>query len=420
MTGEMLDQTLAQKLRERLFPLIDRAIDWDIEGLSGSLFSAATGSRPFRRTSINFVRQMTTGAAAAPVRFELPLRRDEEGSISTARALDALLTYDSAVGWDAVGGLEALAAVRELVCACATEVMRQIKSLRAAGGAWDPVAGSIELLLIGAGLGGRFNVRMADADLVAAVFASIPDENAASDGPLRVIYDVLKRRRVDMQTLVRAHVSGSKGGQQGRFIDPRAVLAGACRLRRGKWALSGQPAALQGPYADISKDYERIARDLRPALEQERRLRVTWLEEIEAAFGEEENRQTILNAVTALLDKAVQAGVPTRRTALENAKAAFAGVQFADAVRATRTLRTAEVPESELAAFARGRIDAMSASRSLVKAWGDFIQEAGAEVAARSFEHGVAALEAELARLNQTLSGLVEQLGTLEAADVTA
>jgi hypothetical protein len=223
-----------------------------------------------------------------------------------------------------------------------------------------------------------------------------------------------------MQTLVRAHVSGSKGGQQGRFIDPRAVLAGARRLRRTKWALSSQPAALQAPYADISKDYERIARDLRPALEQERRLRVAWLEEIETAFGEEENRQTILNAVTALLDKAVQAGVPTRRTALENAKAAFAGVQFADAVRATRTLRTAEVPESELAAFARGRLDAMSASRSLVKAWTDFIQEAGAEVAARSDEHGVAALEGELTRLNQTLSGLVEQLGTLEAADVAA
>jgi hypothetical protein len=142
------------------------------------------------------------------------------------------------------------------------------------------------------------------------------------------------------------------------------------------------------------------------------------LAEVEAAVGEEENRQVILNAVTALLDKAVQAGIPTRRTALENARAAFATVQFADAVRATRTLRTAEVPEAELAAFARGRTDAMSASRSLLKAWGDFIREAGAEVAARSDEHGVTVLESELDHLNKTLGGLVEQLGALEAGDV--
>lgn len=418
MTGEMLEQTLAQKLRVRLFPLIEQAIDWDMEGLSGNLFSGATGSRPFRQTSINFLRQSTSGAAPPPVRFELPLQRDEAGSIATARALDALLSYDAAAGWEPVGGLEALAAVRELVGACATEVMAQLKALRDAGGVWDPVIGAIELLLIGAGLGGRFTARMADEDLVGAVFASMPDDNAASEGALRPIYELLKRRRMDLQTLVRAHVSGSKGGQQGRFIDPRAVLAGARRLRRNKWALSGQPAALQAPYADVSKDYDRIARDLRPALEDERRGRVAWLEEVEAALGDEENRQVILNAVTALLDKAVQAGIPTRRTALENAKATFATVQFADAVRATRTLRTAEVPEAELAAFARGRTDAMAASRSLLKAWSDFIREAGAEVAARSDEHGVTALESELGHLNKTLGGLVEQLGALEAGDV--
>jgi hypothetical protein len=259
---------------------------------------------------------------------------------------------------------------------------------------------------------------MADQDLVEAVFAQMPDENAANDGPLRPVYDVLKRKRADLQTLVRGHVSGSKGGRQGRFIDPHLVLAVARRLRRNKWALTRQPAALQVPYADVTKDYERISRELRPALEEERRKRIVWLEEVEAALGEEENRQAILNAVTVLLDKAVQAGVPTRRTALENARAAFASVQFADAVRATRTLRTADVPEAELASFARGRSDAMSASRSLLSAWGDFIREAKAEVTARSEGHGVAELESELGRLDRTLDGLVAQLTLLETGDV--
>lgn len=413
--GGVLDQNLAQRLRQALFPLIERAIDWDALGLHQATFSGATGSRPFRNLSVQFMRQITSGGVAPPVVLELPLKRDATSFSQTALALESLLRFERTRGWGQANGLVGLAALSELVAACAESVGRQLQSLRGGDG-WDPVAGAAELLLIGAALGGViWPNQTSDEKLLEAMFQPMPSECSYRDTRLRTLYDRLLRRRTALQDLVRAHVSASKGGRLGRAIDPRPLRNVARKLRREKWSPSREPQPRADVYADAEALYEQVKRELQSALAGERDGRREWLGAVDEAFGAS-GKQEVLAAVKEALDAAAASGAPVSARALEEAGQAFAPVQFDAAVRAVRVIEAADPPQSELLQFARGRADAVEAASRLIRAWRDFLTAAEANVARMREEAGVQELSQNVQRVNLALEGLREDLRALEDA----
>lgn len=424
--GGQLDQNVAQSLREKLYDMIERAIDWDQERLLPGTFTNRTGAtHPFSRRSINFARQGTAGGltGAVSVQFTLPFQLNEQGFATTAATLAQLLIFERTRDWQQAGGLEAMAAVSELVSECSAEALCQIRALRSDRGSWDPLAAAVELLLVGAALGSALPASPTDPQLIAAVFAPIQEDSSGFNPNLKSIYDLLKRHRPALIKLVRAHVSGSKGGQAGRFIDPLVFRNAARRLRRSKWVLTGQPVESKTPYRDLEGWYGKVSKDLRPALDEEKERRRAWLDEVRSAFGPEENRQAILGDLKAMMDGVAITGLGIRGNALNalsQARDSFATIEFAAAVRAAAALRSADPPESELVAFGRGgKSAAVTATRSLIKAWSDFLIEAEAEAGVREAEHGIAVLENEKQRLNQTLEALQTELAELDDEHVT-
>ncbi len=414
--GGELDQDLAQRLRTALFPLVERAIDWDVLGLHQATFSGPTGSRPFRNQSIQFLRQRTTGGVGAPIKLELPLRRDAIGFAATALALESLLKFGRNPDWEHASGLEGLAAVSELADECAKEVARQLRALAGGAKTWNPVSGAVEMLIIGAALGGIINASQAtDEKLVEAVFRAMPDENPYSDAKLRGLFDRLKGKRANLQTLVRAHVSASKGGRTGRAIDPRPVREAARRLRREKWALGQSPDARPDPYADVGEIYNFVTRDLSQALESERAQRAIWLTAVNDAFGDT-SKQQILAAARATVEAAVTSGTPAPSSALSQASQVFATPHFDAAVRAVRNIVDAETPEAELLNYAKGRRDAVEAATGLIGAWTAFLTAAEADLTIKRADAGATELTENLSRLHAAADALGDELALLERA----
>ncbi|WP_372784826.1 protein DpdH [Phenylobacterium sp.] len=416
--GGRLDQSLAQTLRNGLFPLIERSIDWDELGLLPTTFASATastGNRPFRNQSIQFANQATTGGVGGAIRLELPLRRDAAGFTATALALEVLLKHQKTGDWNQAFGLEGLAALSELATACANEVSRQLKGLAGNPKTWDPVAGAVDLLLVGSALaGGLATGPITDEKMIEAIFRPMPDESPFADGKLSAVYTRLRTKRANLQSLLRAHVSASKGGRQGRPIDPRPVRDAARRLRRQKWALSRTPAPLPDLYAEIGDLYALVLRDLPPALAAERDARVAWLAEIDAAFGPETGRQDILQAARAAAAAAIAEGVHAPAPALERSCAELAQVQFDAAVRSARVVATADPPEAELPTYARGRREAVEAASRLVTAWTAFLDAAETEIAQKRTDAGVDQISEKIGRLSQVVDDLVSELEPLE------
>lgn len=407
-----LSQNLAQRLRSALFPLVERAIDWDALGLSQAIFAGATGSRPFRNLSLQFVRQTAGGSALPPVVVELPLRRDAVSFAATALALESLLKFEKTRDWAHANGLVGLAAVNDLAVACAEEVGRQLKALR--GGAdWDPIAGAAELLLIGAALGGVISPNQAtDEKLLEAMFQPMPSDAPYADPRLRGLYDRLAKRRLTLQDLVRAHVSASKGGRVGRSIDPRLLREAARKLRREKWSLGRTPQPRADVYAEAGTLYDLVKRDLPPALEAERDGRREWLAAVDQAFAGK-GKQEVLGAVRAAMDAATASGVPVSSSALETARQAFTGVQFDAAVRAVRQIEAADPPQTELLHYARGRADAVEAASKLIQAWTNFLDAAEGDVARKREEAGVEELSHNVGRVTSAIDELNVELQAL-------
>lgn len=414
--GGALDQNLAQRLRQVLFPLIERAIDWDALGLHQATFSGATtGARPFRNQSIQFLRQVTRGGVAPPVVLELPLKRDAASFSRTALALESLLKYERARDWRQANGLDGLAAISELATACAAEAARQLQILRG-DAAWDPLAGAAELLVIGAALGGVLApTQTTDESLLEAMFRPMPPECPFANGRLRALYDRLLRRRPAMQELVRAHVSLSKGGRLGRTIDPRPLRAAARSLRRNKWTPAREPQLRPALYTEVGTLYEQVKGELQPALAAEREGRRGWLVAVDEAFAGS-GKQAVLTAVREATEAATAFGVPVSTRTLDDARHAFSSVQFDAAVRAVRVIDAADPPQSELLHYAKGRVDAVDAATRLIKAWGEFLAAAEADVARKREKAGLDELSQNARRVSVALEGLCAELRDLENA----
>jgi hypothetical protein len=420
--GGFLDQKLAQNLREALFDPIVQSIDWDDLGLLPTTFAGrTTGSRPFRTQSINFVRQATSGGGGGVVRLELPLIRDDRGVTRTAQAMRSILLYGRNGDWSQAGGLEGLASVLDLAGACAAEVVSQIRALRGDPAEWDPIAGAIELLIVGSALGGQIAPSSLDDEaLLDAIFKPTGEDCQLSDTSLRSMYQRLRAKRTDLQDLVRAHVTGAKGGDRGRFINPAEPVAALRNLRRGKWRLRRTPQSRSDLYKDVGDLYRQVSGDLPLALERERKARLDWLKRVDNQFGVDVRRQVVIEAATESLDFAARVGLPLNRPPLERARDAFGTVQFAAAAEAVRRLRDADPPEAELPSYARAFRSAVEATDELIKVWDSFLTRAEAEIAAKRREYGGDQVDSEASRVKEALAGISDELTWLESDRVPA
>jgi hypothetical protein len=418
--GGYMDQNLAHRLRQALFQAIERAIDWDALGLVPTSFAGATATtaRPFRNSSIAFVRQVTSGGVTPPVRIVLPLEQDNQGFTSAAFALEALLKIERTNNWGAISGLAGLAALSELVEACASEVTSQIIRLRGEIKQWDPLAGLVEMLLVGAALGGVLTPALVQSDegLLEVLFKEIPPESPSTTAELKSIYASLRQKRGQMQELLRAHISVTKGGRAGRFINPQNVLTSARLFRRRKWQLERSPVALSEPYKIVGDLYEATRGKLNRSLLAERDERSRWVNEVEGSLGTNANRQAVLEGVKQALDAAARGGLPGPRGALESARDEFANVQFVAALEAARRIRDADPPESELPSFARAHSRAVEITSNLIRQWENFVDMAEAEVRVRREDSGNVEVERETTRLKSALAELIEELSLLDGS----
>ena len=414
--GKSLDQTLAQRIRQALFPLIDRAIDWDAIGLLPNEFSAPTGSKPFRNSSISFVRQTTTGGAIPTVRFELPFQKTSAGFNQAVIAFEALLSSEKS-NTLSEGKLFHLGALFELVEACADDVVRQLHTLRRVSKKWDPISATVELLLVGSAIGGVLSTTQAQSDqgLIETLFKEMPPECPLTTRELQKLYDILRSNRANLQKLLRTHISASKGGHAGRFINPVIPLTTARLFRRRNWHLKHHPDVLSDPYKLVGDLYEKVQEKIHQTLLEEQAQRSSWVCEVEAKLGLSVDKQEVLYAVDQTLDAAAKGGLRGNRESLKAARNNFASVQFVAAVEAAQRIRGASTPESVLPSYARAQRTAVKATEELIYQWIKFLDSTEAEVQDQRGDDASTQLKQEAQRLNDSLSALIGELSNLKS-----
>jgi hypothetical protein len=318
--------------------------------------------------------------------------------------------------WDFDQGAEMLAAFLDCLEDWSGEVERQLREITGPRDNWEAPRAALELLCLGAAIGGRIKPDSSTSEIVDAALGQWPDSPCEAL-ELRSLHDRLWSKREKLFDIVRAQISLMKGGRVGAMIDPRIAASAIHTLRIQKWLpMLDPPADEKGDYAVLSKLYSEAKSSLEAAVLAERTYRLSWLKEMDEAFGGSSTKANILTSVRNLKEIASENGLAGggNANAFASAIDTFAGVQFEDAIAAARGLAEIEGTEC-LPHLGRGRRAAVTAGRDLKRTAESFLQSV--ETNLQSFvaqfraendkvENSISSAEASLIAIETSLSNL--------------
>lgn len=416
--GQGLEQTVADKLRRLVFSAVSNAIDWDMLGLAKSNFVGSTG-KPFFRTSISFDRQTTQVAGHMLVKIVIPGKLVQPEIAATALQ-GVLRASKDQFRWEFPDGEKMLAAFLDCVEIWAKDVEAQLRDICQPTPQWNQAAAAIELLCVGAAIGGKIKPDAKIADMIDAAFSAQWASECASTAPeMKSLYDKLTRQREKLVGIAQSQMSSMKGGRAGAMLNPGRILGPIREFRQAKWQLRLQPP--EGDTQEPAKLYRDVRDALPTAAGSEMAVRKSWLEAMETAFGATATRAAIVTALDAARQAVADAGIGTSNTGrgLADALERFKTVYFDDSLSAARALAGEGDAVAALPHFGRGRRGAVDAGTGLVAAAQAFLDTVDNNIGANSqsldAKHG--AVAASLDQIDASLTAIEANLTAMATTD---
>ena len=416
--GQGLEQTVADKLRRLVFSAVSNAIDWDMLGLAKSNFVGSTG-KPFFRTSISFDRQTTQVAGHMLVKVVIPGKLVQPEIAATALQ-GVLRASKDQFRWEFPDGEKMLAAFLDCVEIWAKDVEAQLRDICQPTPQWNQAAAAVELLCVGAAIGGKIKPDAKIADMIDAAFSAQWATECASTAPeMKALYDKLTKQREKLVGIAQSQMSSMKGGRAGAMLNPGRILGPIREFRQAKWQLRLQPP--DGESQEPAKLYREFRDALPAAATSEMAIRKSWLDAMQDAFGATATRASIVTALDAARVAVADAGIGTSATGrvLTDAIERFRTVYFDDTLAAARTLGNEADAIAALPHFGRGRRGAADAGTALVAAAQAFLDTVDDNIGATSqsldARHG--AVAASLDQIETSLTAIETDLIAMATTD---
>lgn len=186
-----LPQYLGKPLREFIYPAILAHIDWDAEMLLQGSFARTPstkekeddkGNKIFKQKNVVFYSPKVTRETIAGVKLSLPLNpNDADEFRATAIAFQGILLYSHHKNWKFANGDRYFRTYSKQLERWSQHVLESIQRYpRESGEPWNPVPAAVELLAIGAIMGGHATNSL--ESLVNALFLEI-DSNDTTRVP---------------------------------------------------------------------------------------------------------------------------------------------------------------------------------------------------------------------------------------------
>jgi Cdc6-like AAA superfamily ATPase len=408
--GAGLDQNIASKLRELLFPAVAEAIDWDMLGLARTDFAGRTG-KIFQQTGIIFERQNTKPPSHLQLRLQIP------ADPKTGQALQGLLkAAKDRFRWDFEEGDRALSGFLDCIEAWSGQVTSQLRTISSPSAKWNQSVAALQLLCVGAAIIGRLKPGASIAEMIDAAFANWLEEPPASAPELRNLYGKIVNRRESLSSIARSQLSSMKGGRAGSMLEARLVVPPIRALKKAKWVLELEPP--ENDLGPVAKLYREVRTGLESATEAERAVRLSWIADMDAAFGADANRASIVSALEAARQAAVNAGVATQNVSTPFAEALdqFRSTQFDAAVAAARELAQSDTALATLPNYGRGNRNAVDAGTLLRSATEKFFEavERSLEAYGQDQNAGINDVEQSMKSIDKSLEDIVADLKILK------
>ncbi len=292
--GHEMQESLATKLRQALFETLWDYMDWDSLSIDRASIAGKTGAKAFVPLSFRFHRQLTT-PNIPPISILLPRTDQTSDFTKTAIALGGLLQFRSLGHWNFPDGDVALENLLECLQEWVEDINKQIMVLPKSTDNWDPGKAAVELMAIAISLTSA-KAQISIDSVISPERLSIPSMRS---NELNEIIRLLSEKQLILQKLMQAIYSGKKGGQKGRFIDPKTISNTLESLRKNKWQLQQSPPTdLSNPYRVIADLYTRIKNNIDKAVINEVRERKIWQSGVITHIAIDESSKDVIAAIT--------------------------------------------------------------------------------------------------------------------------
>jgi hypothetical protein len=304
-----LPSTVVNELRVLVYGAIEAYIDWDILGMERAAVAVATSAKaPFRQSSINFESQQTQRLKTMVV---LDLKRND------VLALEALLSFKHYQHWDFPGGVQLFINLMESLANWSAQVEQQLRGLFGPQKNWHPVQACAELLALAHYVAGKVRLDTDSETLAGQVWSwSELAPVAFASSALRPIAKNLTYKVPMLLTFLRAHSSGTKGGQTGRYIRMAPVVSAIRSLRaRGLQLAFNPPDKSESPEVQGLIDlYRNVKDDLQAAVEEERQARAEWYRETSESLGVQTKFSEFVATLNTIINEVVDSGISAGNT----------------------------------------------------------------------------------------------------------
>lgn len=416
--GQGLDQSVANNLRLLVFSAVSNAIDWDMVGLAKASFVGRTG-KAFQTASISFDRQTTQVRTDLQVKLVIPgnLVQPE----TAAAALQGVLRASKdQFRWEFPNGEKMLGAFLDCVEIWAKDVEAQLRDICQPTPQWNQAAAAVELLCVGAAIGGKIKPDAKIADMIDAAFSPQWASECASTAPeMKALYDKLIRQREKLVGIAQSQMSSMKGGRAGAMLNPGRIIGPIREFRQAKWQLRLEPP--DGEAQEPAKLYREVRAALPTAASSEMAVRKSWLDTMQDVFGVNATRATIVTALDAARQAVADAGIGTSSTGriLAEALDRFRTVYFDDSLAAARALGSEGDAVAALPHFGRGRRGAVDAGTALVAAAQAFLDTVDDNIGAtsQSLDAKQGAVATSLDQIDSSLTAIEADLIAMATTD---
>ncbi|OKH55506.1 hypothetical protein NIES2101_03710 [Calothrix sp. HK-06] len=335
-----LSQEIAKILREFIYPAIFDRIDWDAEMLLKRSFARAPkrankqdedeqednlndekSKKIFKQKNVIFYSRRKTNDTFYGVVLKLPLNpEDEKDFRETTIAFQGILQYQQYKNWKFPNGDRYFRAYSKLLDKWSQYVLDAIRLYpRESGDIWNPVPTAVELLAITTTITGHTTNSL--ESLINALFLE-PDKNnnTTRTTSWKELSDSLKKCRPDLLEIVQSRIACTKGSStQFQIIDTIQIIEPLEKIRKS-WQIQHHiPDDIYKKFLEnrnsssefhkLCKAYQQVNELLEVAIREEYKRQFDIYESLIRDFGENMNKDGVIDSLKLSLENAGYAGV---------------------------------------------------------------------------------------------------------------
>ncbi|MDA8637290.1 hypothetical protein N9L49_01580 [Rhodospirillales bacterium] len=339
------DTTMSQQLAGQLRPLVYEAvvsfINWDEIACPKTFWTGPKGV--FKQNGVTFENQSTRAVAGSQISLTLPLSwNDDADRTNTFLAFSGLIEARRRGGWEYKDAYKKFVCLQECLQLWSDRIIRQISDLKPGPNGWFPASAALELSVLGVLLSTPQENIPNKIDLFELGLTPIPNETSYLSPKLEKLVGQIRDKQTELFRVIGEGVAATKGGQIGNFLNSNILIEAmkAFRGRDYKLMALPNPDDLRVPW---HKDHvyplaRAVTDQLGGAITEEVEMRLSWLKNVDAAFGAEINEARIADLIRTTVTAISQLGIAGSNE-LQSKAGRFSEVNFTESVRVVRTLK---------------------------------------------------------------------------------